>query len=270
MLVSMARLPTVSVITPSFNQGQFIQETIDSVLAQDYSKLEYWVIDGGSTDGTLAVLKQYGRKVHWLSEKDKGQSDAINKGLERATGEILTYINSDDVMAPGAVRQVVKAFQTHPKAMWLTGDYDVIDERGHRRESIVVLYKRVQRLLMRRPTLQRILLGINNPIVQPSTWWRRSAYEKVGKFNERLHFTMDYEYWMRLLALGSVLIIPKRLSSFRVHSSSKGGSGYSQQMVEQLSVAQRFGASPLLLLLHSLHNQLIVLTYRLLRQPKRP
>ena len=106
--------PTVSIVTPSFNQGRFIRETIESVLSQDYPAIEYMVIDGGSTDETVSILKSYGNRIFWISEPDSGQSDAINKGWKRATGEILTWLNSDDVYLPGAIAKAADYLQRHP------------------------------------------------------------------------------------------------------------------------------------------------------------
>lgn len=268
MLVHMAKHPKVSVITPSFNQGRFLRETIESVLGQSYPNLEYWVIDGGSTDDTVEILKGYGKRIRWVSEKDKGQTDAINKGLRKATGDILMYINSDDVMAPGTIKKVVAAFTANPGSLWLTGDYEVIDEHGETQEALIVAYKRIQRWLMRIPFMQPLLLALNNPLAQPSTWWRRSALEKAGRFNDKLHYVMDYEYWLRLQDLGPFIVLDDVLSRFRVHSLSKGSTGYASQMAEQYAIASQHYRNPFLLFLHRLHNELILLVYRAIRSPK--
>ncbi len=262
----MKSLPVVTVITPSFNQAQFLEQTIKSVLSQNYPALEFWVMDGGSTDGSVEILRKYTGQLNWVSEKDKGQTDAINKGLERASGEILMYINSDDVMLPGTIWKVVRLFERYPQALWLTGDYRIIDANNRPREGFIAIYKRVQRSLMGRFLwLQPIFLGINNPIAQPSTWWRREALEEVGRFTTSLRYTMDYEFWLRLLKVRRALNVPFEFSAFRVHSLSKGGTAYQKQMAEQLEVAREQGVSPVLLALQALHNRLILAVYRWIR-----
>lgn len=266
MLLGMQTLPVVTVVTPSFNQAQFLEETIQSVLGQEYPALEYWVMDGGSTDSSVEILRRYNGQLNWVSEKDKGQTDAINKGFERASGDILMYINSDDVMSPGVIWKVVKLFEEHPDAQWITGEYQIIDQDGKPREGFIAVYKRIQRAIMQLlPFAQGFFLGINNPVAQPSTWIRRSAWEEVGPFSVELRYTMDYEYWLRLLALSPVLIVSDVLSKFRVHSLSKGGTAYHTQMAEQLSVARAQGVAKPLLVLQGLHNQLILFVYQFIR-----
>src|SRR5262245_25539695 len=123
----------ISIITPSFNQAQFIRRTIDSVLSQDGDfELDYRVVDGGSTDGTIDILKSYGDRLAWTSESDRGQVDAINKGLARADGDIVSWLNSDDTLMPGALQRIVSAFEQHPETEWVHGRCPIIDE--HDRE----------------------------------------------------------------------------------------------------------------------------------------
>lgn len=258
--------PKISIVTPSFGQGRFIRQTIDSVLDQKYPNLEYWVIDGGSKDETVEILKSYGKKLNWISEPDKGQTDALNKGLKRVSGDILAYINSDDVYLPGTFEKVSQLFAENPQSLWLTGEYRVVDENNLPREGVITIYKSVQRWLMSCAAfLQPVILGVNNPIIQPSTFWRRELQEKIGLFSVDRRYTMDYEYWLKALKQSPVLIVPHIFSAFRVHSQSKGGSAYSQQMSEQLETAQRQGVSPFLLLLQRLHNQLIIAVYTFIR-----
>ena len=132
------KLPKISVITPTLNQGKFIEKTINSVIGQDYPDLEYIVMDGGSTDNTLEILRRYGGRLKFTSSKDKGQSDAINKGLKKSSGDILCYLNSDDVLAPGALFKVGEYFNENRNAMWLTGKCRVVDEEGREVFSTVV------------------------------------------------------------------------------------------------------------------------------------
>jgi glycosyltransferase involved in cell wall biosynthesis len=172
--------PKISIITPSYNQGQFIKETIDSVLDQNYPNLEYWVIDGGSTDNTVKILKKYGTKIKWVSEKDRGQTHAINKGLKKASGEIIAYLNSDDVYLPNSLFTIADYFMKHPDIMWLTGDYVIIDELGHQIQSGVAWYKRLFRTFPGRTSLM-----IGNYIIQPSTFWRSQVVKKLACLMKR-------------------------------------------------------------------------------------
>lgn len=255
--------PKVSIVIPSYNQGQFIEQTLESILQQTYQNVQIIVCDGGSTDNTVEVLKKYGDKIEWMSEKDNGQTDAINKGINRATGQVLAYLNSDDYYLPGAIEAVVTAFAENENALWLTGDYVIVDEKGHARDALIVNYKLWQRKIMKAfPLLQRVILGINNPIIQPSTFWRRELFESIGPFREDLRYTMDYDYWLSALKMQSPLILEKKLSAFRIHGASKGGSQYEKQMSEQLQVAKTQGVSSFVRFLQSFHNALIIWWYR--------
>ena len=168
-------LPKITVITPSYNQGHFITETIDSVLSQNYPNLEYIVMDGGSTDDTVDILKSYGKKFTWVSKKDKGQTDAINKGIKKSTGDIICYLNSDDVFLPNTLNTVAEYFMQNPEAMWVTGDYFIIDADGNKIQSFVAEYKK---WLRQNPSKQR--LSIANYIIQPSTFWRKELTQEIG------------------------------------------------------------------------------------------
>src|SRR3972149_4197559 len=127
----------VSIITPSFNQAQFIRETMESVFSQDYPNIEYIVMDGGSADGTVPILKKYGSRLQWISKKDKGQADAINRGMKLATGDILCYLNSDDYFLPGALSKIMRIFVQKQHVAWVTGDYIVVNDRGKHIQQFV-------------------------------------------------------------------------------------------------------------------------------------
>lgn len=256
----MKRLPRITVITPSYNQGKFIRETIESVLDQKYPFLEYIIVDGGSTDDTLKILKSYGKSIKWVSEKDHGQTDAINKGMKMSSGEIVCYLNSDDVFLPGTLLKVGETFAKHPTAEWLTGDYQIINEKGHIIQSFIVKYKTFFRNLQRSSVLY-----VLNYICQPSTFWKRSLFKKVGYFDTSLRYCMDYDFWLRLVKLEKPTLVPIPLSQFRIHSQSKGGSQFQRQFVEERLVQQRYNHSVLVTMLHNLHSSVTVLAYKVLK-----
>lgn len=207
--------PRVSIITPSYNQGGFIKATIASVLGQDYPSLEYWVVDGGSTDNTLAVLQSIqDPRLHWVSEPDNGQSSAINKGLRGAEGDILAYLNSDDIYLPGAVRFAVDYFDAHPDADLIYGDCMTID--GHGQPTLPALPGQ--------PYNAYHLFTTRLDIPQPTVFWRRRVTERIGLFDESLHYTMDVDYWLRTAAAGFKLVyVPGERAAFRLHGESKTG-----------------------------------------------
>ena len=256
-------LPTISVVTPSFNQAKFIRATVDSVLSQHYPHLEYWVIDGGSTDGTVDILKSYGKELHWLSEPDHGQTDAINKGFTHCTGDILAFLNSDDLYLPGTLQRVGEYFAAHKQAQWLTGDYEIIDGSGARlaSHSIVSSYKS---FLLRhyRPALLRLT---NSIIPQPSTFWTRSAYEAVGELDESLRYCMDYDLWLRLAKKFPLHYLPVSLSAFRRHQDSKSETATKKQFTEELAVLKTHGGNHFELAVHQIHSLLTLSAYGFLK-----
>ena len=204
-------LLAVSIVTPSYNQGGFIAETISSVLSQDYSRIEYLVVDGGSSDGTIDVLRRYGDQVHWISEPDRGQADAINKGWRRARGEIIAWLNADDVYRPGAIGNVVAFFRDHPQVDLVYGDCEYINERGD-----IIGRHRVRAL-----DFETLLTTATNSIPQPAAFVRRRVLETVGYLNEKLHYVMDFEYWLRVSAYHEIAYLPVCLAAFRYHATSK-------------------------------------------------
>jgi glycosyltransferase involved in cell wall biosynthesis len=247
---------TVSVVVPSLNQGHFIAETIDSILAQEGVEVEVIVMDGGSTDSTLDVLRGYGERIAWVSEPDSGQSDAINKGLRRARGEIVCYLNSDDVFEPGALAQVAAYFAAHDEADWLFGRCRMIDGDGAPVRSLVDRYK----TFWARYARSRATLLILNYVPQPATFWRASAMQSVGPIDERLHYAMDYDLWLRLSDLGPPGYIDRYLASFRIHGGSKSLNGARKLLAEGCDVARVHGARALLPL-HRAHDWATLFVY---------
>lgn len=201
--------PRISVVTPSYNQGQYLEETIRSVLSQDYADLEYIVIDGGSRDGTLEVIKRYEQRLaYWTSEKDRGQSDAINKGLRRATGEIVTWLGSDDLFTPNALHRVAEHFQgtdaalIHGKSELFGNGFDG-QVKGAEDDDLEIRY----------------LAGM--PFPQPSSFFRRSVLLEQGYLDESLHYGMDYDLLVRIALNYPIKKVPDVLSRYRLHQESK-------------------------------------------------
>lgn len=251
---------TFTIITPSFNQGCFIEETIQSVINQGFDNVEYLVMDGGSKDNTLEILKKYDDKIIWISEKDNGQSNAINKGLQRATGDIISFINSDDFYLPGTLNFVNDYFKSHPEVSWLSGDCLIVNENGATIQSFVSLYKRLLNIFHK-----RTILKLTNFINQPSTFWKREVFEKIGLFDETLNYTMDYDYWLRIIQFFPIYIVNKNLSAFRIHGLSKGGNQYKKQFNEELKVLKRYNKNPIIHFLHYIHNKLIIIVYKIIK-----
>jgi glycosyltransferase involved in cell wall biosynthesis len=202
--------PLVSIVTPSLNQGRFLRRTIESVLGQGHPRIEYIVCDGGSTDGSREILASYGDRLWWVSEPDAGQSAALNRGFSRARGEILSYLNSDDVLRPGAVAAVVEHFRGKPPCDLLYGDADYVDEE----DRLIGAYPTTEYSFAR--------LAEENIICQPAAFWRSGIAARVGPFNEALRYAMDYEYWLRIArAGGRIEHLPRTLAASRLHAGAK-------------------------------------------------
>lgn len=255
--------PRITLVTPSLNQGRFIEKTIQSVLAQNYPNLEYIVMDGESTDNTLAILQRYSTKLTWVSERDQGQTHAINKGLQMAGGEIVAYLNADDLLLPDALFKVARTFTAHPDVMWITGQCQIVDEDDREFRGVIMTYKR---LLLQMRSLG--LLLITNYISQPATFWRKRVLSEIGYFDESLHYVMDREYWLRAYRTYPLLFVPDFLAAFRVHTRSKTTSmGHKRDYIEEeTSVIRRYTDSRVLLLLSRLHRWLMTSVYSIINR----
>ncbi len=229
----MARL-RISLVTPSFNQAPFIERTVQSILNQqgDFD-LEYMVFDGGSTDGTLDVLRRHDGRLFWASERDRGQSDAINKGLRRATGDVVGWVNSDDVLRPGALAKVAEVFRA-PSALWMHGRCDLIDEHDRVIRHGVTAYKE---WCCRHYSYARLVT--ENYISQQTTFWRRSLHDRVGYLDEGLHFAMDWDLWLRFGRVADPVYVPERLSGFRWYKTNKSAADFKARVEEGLEMARR-------------------------------
>ncbi len=208
-----------TIITPTLNQADFIEETIKSVLNQKDVDLEYWVIDAGSTDGTLEILKKYKKEFsnfNFISEKDKGQPDAINKGLKLAKGDIIAYINSDDAYTENALSKIKKIALTEFDYKWFYGKSIIINEKGQKTRPV---FNKAKNFFSKRYSFFRLLCF--NIISQPACFIRRDAIKEVGLFDDEDQYTFDYEYWLRLGEKFTGLFVDEDLAFYRVHSDAK-------------------------------------------------
>lgn len=224
------RLPSISLVTPSLNQGKFIRATIESVLSQGYPDLDYRVQDGGSTDETLAALRAYEPRVPFVSEKDRGQADAINRGLSRAKGEVLGYLNSDDVLLPGALAAVGEAFAANPDLLFVWGRARYLDEAGDAVSPYLVSPDAIERL------------ADACFIAQPAAFFRRQVWDAIGPFDESLHHTMDYDYWLRIAERyprSRMRFLERELAGCRMHANAKTVAGWTRALDEIFALVRR-------------------------------
>ncbi|REG07113.1 glycosyltransferase family 2 protein [Pelolinea submarina] len=234
MKVNDPRAPLVSIITPSYNQAGYLEETIQSVLGQTYPNIEYILIDGGSTDNSLDVIKKYADKLaYWESVKDKGQTDAINKGFARATGEIIAWLNSDDTLEPQAVAEAVAFLSEHPEVGLVYGDAHYIDEKS--------------RVIGNFPAAQTDLKKLRKGYVhipQQASFFRKSLWDQVGPLDDSFFFAMDYDLWTRLAAVSELRYLEGRVwANFRLHADAKTIAADDRCWPEMLRVHYREGGS---------------------------
>jgi glycosyltransferase involved in cell wall biosynthesis len=210
--------PLISIVTPSYNQAEYLEETIRSVQEQDYPHVEHIVIDGDSDDDSADILRAYDDNLaYWVSEPDRGQSHAINKGLEQATGDILAYLNSDDFYLPGTFEAVAELYRESPEAGLLHGRCRYVNEQGEKVGSQYGQFESVADLL----DLWEVWWS-EQQVVQPEVFWTRDVYERVGGFREDLNYVMDYDYWLRTLLEGFDLVrVDREFTAFRFQPNQK-------------------------------------------------
>lgn len=199
----------VTLITPTYNQANYLAAALRSVLAQSYGDIEYIVIDDGSTDNTVDVLRGFGDGLRWITQVNAGQAQTLNLGWSMATGEVLGYLSSDDLLKPDAVARAVDALRTHPEAVACYCDFDLIDDEGHRVRTVHTENFVRQRLI-------RDLVCLPGP----GAFFRRSAFRAVGGWNPRLRQTPDFDFWMRLSGQGAFVRIPEVHAEYRIHPES--------------------------------------------------
>jgi glycosyltransferase involved in cell wall biosynthesis len=229
----MSDQPLVSIVTPSFNQARYLEATIQSVLAQEHARIEYLIVDGGSTDGSVEIIRKYQERLAWwVSEPDQGQTDAINKGFARARGEILAWLNSDDTYLPSAVSRAVDFLQSQPQVGLVYGDANFINEAG--------------RVIGRFPAAQTDLPRLRRGYVhipQQAAFFRASLWRAVGPLDPSFYFAMDYDLWTRLAGRAELRYLPGTLANFRLHSAGKTIQADERCWPEMLRVHYRDGGS---------------------------
>lgn len=231
-------LPRISIITPSLNQGRYLRQCIDSILLQDYQNFELLIIDGGSTDESVPIIKEYeGQISYWVSEPDNGQSHAINKGFRKSSGELVAWLNADDYYLPCAFGRVVDAHRADPFAPFYFGDGLRVDETG----AIISNFFPNEQLTFNR---QALVMGLNY-ILQPSTFINRRSLEQIGYLDVGLHYGMDSDLWMRLSKIGAPRAIMAVLAATREYATTKTASGSFARIEELRQIAEKHSGLPI-------------------------
>jgi glycosyltransferase involved in cell wall biosynthesis len=261
--MSRMRWPSLSVITPSYNQAEYLPRTIASVLSQDYPALEYLVMDGASTDGSVAILERHAAagELGFVSQKDGGQSAAVNEGFRRTSGEIIGWINSDDLYAPGALRTVGAYFAENPEVEWLFGRCPIVDRDDRPFKEWITRYKD---FWLRRYRFRRLV--VENFISQPAVFFRRRLLERVGALNPDYHLAMDYHLWLRMGRVAAPAFLDVELARFRSSGDNKMSLQWRKSFQEDLDAARRVAGDshPWWVTLHRLNGVKLSAAYWLL------
>lgn len=230
--------PKISVITPSLNQGRFLEQCLQSVLAQNYPNLELIVIDGGSKDQSLDIIRRYAPQItHWVSEPDAGQSDAINKGFRIASGELVAWLNADDFYLQDSLHQVAAAFQQHPNASFIFGDGIRVDEQGQKKS---IFWEGQQPFFDRKA----LIFGLNY-ILQPASFINLRCLQEIGYLNPTLQYGMDTDLWIRLSGVAEPIAIPAILAASREYGETKTSSGSFARIEELRKITEEHSGLPL-------------------------
>ena len=252
----------ISIVTPSLNQGKFIERTILSVLGQKGEfDLEYIIVDGGSEDDSLSIIRKYEDRLRWVSEKDRGQSDAINKGFNMGSGDILAWLNSDDTYEPDALSEVADQYKK-TRFNWCFGNCKNIDEDDSEIRKAITKYKIFE---SKRYSYRRLLS--KDFISQPAVFFTRNVYQEVGLLDLNCHYSMDYDYWLRIGKKYSPVYINKFLANFRWQRGSKNSENFKKAAFETYLTAKRHATSRDVypaIFRHYLHYVILTLSYKFL------
>lgn len=260
----MTELPSISIVTPCLNAVETIEEALASVRAQNYPRLEHVVVDGGSTDGTIELLRQ-AEGVRFVSEPDRGRAHAVNKGVAISEGEVIGWLNADDRYEEGALAAVGEALAADANTRWATGYCRIIDGEGAEIRRPITAYKN---LLLRRWSLPLYLT--QNFVADPATFVRRAALEDVGELDEQYAISHDYDLWLRVAARHPPLVLRRTLASFRMTEGTASMAGFERQFREHAEVARVHGEGHrLAVAVNQGMSRLIVFVYRLLRAVRR-
>lgn len=221
----------ISVVTVSFNQGKFIKDNIESVLSQGYKNFEHIIIDAGSTDETISILNEY-KHLNWISEKDRGQSDGLNKGFRKATGDVIAWINSDDMLYPGSLKLINDFFTMNPEKSVLVGNQVFINGEG-----AVIEVVKAQSF-----SYDWLLNGVKSSVMQNSTFFRSQVFDKTGYLDESLHYTMDRDLFIRIAKYYEIFTTDKNLAYFRFWEDSKTYTSKINFFKDLIKVKKKYGA----------------------------
>lgn len=245
--------PKISVVIPSYNKIKYISDTLNSIINQKYDNYEVIIQDGGSDDGTLDVIKKtvnkYPKKFRLVSRKDGGQLAAINEGLSRATGDVVTFINADDMYEDGVFKLISALYVENPRAQWFVGGGIVINENNKEIAKIASIYKR---FLLKVNSIS--FLKMTNYIMQPSVFISRSAYKSYGPFTGNSDFVMEYDLWLRLATISMPIVTSRNISRFRIEANTKTKKLFKKILFEDEKIIKRYTGNMLILIMHKFHN----------------
>ena len=257
--------PKISIVVPSFNSEKYIKDTLDSIFVQKYPNLEVIVQDGGSNDGTVGILKKfkkkYPRQFKYETKKDKGQADAVNKGLKNASGEIVTFLNSDDVYETGAFQQVALSYYNNPDALWFAGTAKIVDMSGREFARFWTLCKNILLYL----NSYTLLLITSNYLSQPSVFLTRKAYRKFGPIPAVEKYVFEYDLWLKIGKVKMPQVIKSNLSSFRLTTNNASSTFHEKILKHDLEVVNKHTNNPIVVWLHKLNNLARVLVVKFVK-----